>query len=836
MANFSQPAVCSTPSAAITPTHLADAHHTFSGNNANLSGSIDFGAINERAIDHIEDVISWLDLEGELIGKEFKFLNPLRDDATLGSCSVNIEKPIWYDFSSREGGDYISLVAIVKGIGQVEAASQLASFLDSQERNPVGNATAQPAGLRLLAKPEGTDELIVPVPADAPTPPQNLGNLGKPTMVHTYRNADGQVLCHVYRYELADGKKEFRPLTLRRTSSGLCWMSKGLPEPKPLYGLDRLAARPDAPALFVEGEKKADAAMSLFPGHVVVTTMNGAASAHKANLEPLLGREVLIWPDHDEPGCQYADTIAEMLRYQNSEATIKVVKPIRYSPSADEHGQAVLQAGFEPPKGWDVADAVEMGWTAQHIALLGDDAYEQLSSGKRPDGQLQQAGVPGQVGMPSEVKKFLARCFPGGLIYTNATFLGYECGYWRRLDELPEVGKKIAFHFGQELEKAKDIRNLQELLKNLVAEREIDVAPNKALICLENGTLDTNTYQLIEHSPKNWLQTKIPAPWNPDATCERWQQFLLEIFRDDPDRQQKIDFIQEWFGYCLTPDASQHKFVWMVGAGGNGKSVLLNVLTYLVGRNNVSHAYMERLDRGCVRAELEGKLVNISAEMSADATIADGYFKAIVSADIVEAERKFKPSFSFRPYVRLIGATNHLPRLLDLSDGFFRRAIILTFNRQFGAHEQDAGLEEKLLAELPGILVWSMDGLQRLRNRGKFDIPLSSAVALNQYRQEADPIGLFVEDCLERIEIRGLRSIDIYDGYSKWCKANGYSPKNHSGFGKRLKELGFELHRTASGSCWKVKAKDGNGYIWCEAEVVDNRLSFVEVGPGRYQL
>ncbi len=142
----------------------------------------------------------------------------------------------------------------------------------------------------------------------------------------------------------------------------------------------------------------------------------------------------------------------------------------------------------------------------------------------------------------------------------------------------------------------------------------------------------------------------------------------------------------------------------MVGAGGNGKSVLLTTLTHLVGRSNVSNAHVERLGDKFVRAELEGKLINISAEMSANATISDGYLKSIVAGDEIEAERKFKPSFSFRPYVRLIGATNHLPRLRDLSEGFFRRAIILGFNRQFSEAEQDHSLEAKLDAELPGIL------------------------------------------------------------------------------------------------------------------------------------
>ena len=122
----------------------------------------------------------------------------------------------------------------------------------------------------------------------------------------------------------------------------------------------------------------------------------------------------------------------------------------------------------------------------------------------------------------------------------------------------------------------------------------------------------------------------------------------------------------------------------------------------------MSNAYLDRLDEPYVRAELAGKLVNFSAEMSADSTVSDGYFKSIVGGDDTEASRKYQPSFTFTPYVRLIAATNHLPRLLDPSDGFARRAVILTFNRQFQGPKEDTKLEGKLLAELQGILVWAV--------------------------------------------------------------------------------------------------------------------------------
>gem|GEM_PF-1145060 len=421
--------------------------------------------------------------------------------------------------------------------------------------------------------------------------------------------------------------------------------------------------------------------------------------------------------------------------------------------------------------------------------------------------------------LPRPVLGFQQAYFPGGLIYTNESFLGYEVGYWRMLEDRSEVRHPVGKYLGKGVTKAKEISNLFDMLKDFLAVKETDLASNTDLICLRNGTLGTSTYQLLPHNPEHGLTNKTDIDWDPTASCRTWLKFMDEIFINDIDKAKKISFLKEWFGYCLIPDASQHKFLWLVGAGGNGKSVLLAILTALVGPKNVSHAYMDRLDRGSVRAELENKLVNISSEMSAEATIADGYFKAIVSGDVLEAERKFKAPFSFKPYVRLIGATNHLPRLLDLSEGFFRRAIVLTFNRQFTGAEIDPALEGKLLEELPGILTWAMQGLRNLRARGGFDIPQSSIAALNQYRKDSDQVGLFAEECLEIVDRGGLSAAYIYEGYAKWCGRNGYGKKNSKGFGTRLAELGYVSYRSSSNNCWRVSTKTENTDWWAEAEV-----------------
>lgn len=404
--------------------------------------------------------------------------------------------------------------------------------------------------------------------------------------------------------------------------------------------------------------------------------------------------------------------------------------------------------------------------------------------------------------------------FNGYLHYVNMEPYTYKDGHWLMVNERVEVAQRIAHYLGRNVSRS-GISELLSLVQTFQARSEQAVAPDMNLLCLMNGTLDLRTGKLIEHSPAHNLKCQINCAWDPTEPCHRWDQFLEEIFDGDTDIEAKIQLVKEWFGYCLTTDISQHKFLWLVGPGGNGKSVILDVLRQLVGASNVSDAHVERLSDKGVRAELENKLVNISAEMSAEATISDGYLKSIVAGDFIEAERKYKPSFSFRPYVKMVGATNNLPRLLDLSDGFFRRAILLQLNRKFVEGERDTRLTERLIAELPGILDWAVEGLMSLRKRGNFIIPASSLEALNQYRQTADPDRMYFEECLvEDPEGAGLTPETLYSGYRKYCRSFGYREKAINNFGKRLAEFGVVNIRTHRGKRWLVKQNPTKMWLW----------------------
>jgi putative DNA primase/helicase len=321
--------------------------------------------------------------------------------------------------------------------------------------------------------------------------------------------------------------------------------------------------------------------------------------------------------------------------------------------------------------------------------------------------------------------------------------------------------------------------------------------------------LDPEKGALLPHRPEHRLRTKLNIHWDPATQCPRWLQFLDEIFGKDSDAIEKATCLQQWFGYCLVRDSSLHKFTFLVGSGGNGKSVCLDVLKSLLGDENVSHAHLGQLEDPAIRAELENKLVNISAELGGSASLGE-YFKAVVSGDPVLARRLYQAPFSFRPYVRLICATNELPRLTDHSRGFERRAIILRFNREFSEAERDTTILEKLVDERAGILAWAVKGLQQLRRQGCFIIPASSVAELTQYKKDSDNVHLFVEEELEVHKERtgGLEPKELYPAYANWCRENGYGPTNKNNFGKRLKNIGVGERESNGRKYWLVKWKN----------------------------
>lgn len=196
--------------------------------------------------------------------------------------------------------------------------------------------------------------IVLPVPADAPPLPPH--RLGTPSATWTYRNAAGELLGFVHRFDPPEGK-EFRPQTLWREADGtLLWRFESWPAPRPLYGLDRLAAAEASVVVVItEGEKACDAAGRLLPGCIAVSPPNGSKSAGRADWSALRGRRVVVWPDADEAGAGFAEAVDKKLAQIAASVAI----------AANPDGVA---------EGWDAADAEREGWTCDSAAKLIDAA------------------------------------------------------------------------------------------------------------------------------------------------------------------------------------------------------------------------------------------------------------------------------------------------------------------------------------------------------------------------------------------------------------------------------------------------------------------------------
>lgn len=296
---------------------------------------------------------------------------------------------------------------------------------------------------------------------------------------------------------------------------------------------------------------------------------------------------------------------------------------------------------------------------------------------------------------------------------------------------------------------------------------------DKNLINLANGMFDTESMELLEHDPSFFSSIQNPIAYDRDADCPQFKRFLSKVFQEDT---EIINVVQEIMGYCCTAETRAHKMFIFEGIGSNGKSVLIDVIEHLCGRQNVSHVAMNELTQPFARAELVGKLVNVSSENEFNEKgLNTQQIKSITAGDAVRVENKFEKGFSYRPVCKLLFGMNALPTTLDKSHGFFRRLVIVPFRRVFKGAEADKMLLEKLLEELPGIFNFAMEGLRRLRGQ---DYTFSESKAIEQaisiYKSEQNPVIPFVTDFIDKGSDKDrVGKNELFDRFQTWCRHQG---------------------------------------------------------------
>lgn len=266
--------------------------------------SIPFEAINAAALASLPSLLGEWFPQGVRRGHEF-VIGDLRGSPGE-SLSININTAKWADFASdARGGDPISICAAAFHSGdRVAAAKDLGRKLGVYLNGDANVIMAPP----VVTKPAETWKSSTP-PDGAPSP-----DLSGFDTIHTYRDASGLPVRYIGRREArGDKRKLFVPLTYGSLNGVDGWHKKQASKPRCLYGLDKLAALPEAIVILVEGEKSADAAGALFPNNPCVTWSGGAESVGQNDWSVLAGRRIIVWPDNDPPGHRAAAALRATL-------------------------------------------------------------------------------------------------------------------------------------------------------------------------------------------------------------------------------------------------------------------------------------------------------------------------------------------------------------------------------------------------------------------------------------------------------------------------------------------------------------------------------------------
>lgn len=373
-------------------------------------------------------------------------------------------------------------------------------------------------------------------------------------------------------------------------------------------------------------------------------------------------------------------------------------------------------------------------------------------------------------------------------------YYAYKNGVYISIDE-KEVRAIIRSRLLPRETKMRDIIDAEGQWQLLINKKVGDLNPDAYILNLKNGLYNVRTGELKPHTHEFLSTIRLDVNYDSEADCPVFKKYLNDAMQGNI---EQISLIQEILGYCLIPVTVAQKCFVLVGQGGAGKSVLLNVLNeILLGKDNVSNVSWQSLNERFKPALLFGKLANIFSDLPTKNIDDNGIFKALVGEDSIAIENKHKDGFSFKNYARLVFSCNSMPRNYgDRSEGFYRRLIIIRFEKSVPPDMRDPYLIDKLRLEADGIFLFALKGLRRLiDNKFVFSETDLNRAELQRYREESDSVLSFFNDCCIIKEGSYEPSTYLYEQYQHYCKESGLMPYSQKKFVQTLLEAHPEITR-----------------------------------------
>jgi len=309
------------------------------------------------------------------------------------------------------------------------------------------------------------------------------------------------------------------------------------------------------------------------------------------------------------------------------------------------------------------------------------------------------------------------------------------------------------------------------------------------LINLKNGVYNLKEKKLLPHSPSHYHTIQLGFNYDPNARADRFQLFLYQINSSD---REKIEFILNTMCYFLIPNYSYQKIFVFYGSGRNGKGTLVNVITQLLGKQNITGISVHDLakDRFSV-INLHNKLLNVSGEISVDDLALD-MVKKLSGNDDITARNLYKTPITFQNKARLVINANQLPRFSELNTAVLQRFVLINFPNSYLNENDNPNLKKELETELPGIfnmVVKQYDSI--VKGEEGIYYPIPETIKREQeilLSETSTAMEFFIEEC-EYKQGRYLPLQDLYDVYKDYCSDNGYKALGKKKFSAALKCL-----------------------------------------------
>ncbi|MCC7026423.1 MAG: hypothetical protein IT265_05680 [Saprospiraceae bacterium] len=393
-------------------------------------------------------------------------------------------------------------------------------------------------------------------------------------------------------------------------------------------------------------------------------------------------------------------------------------------------------------------------------------------------------------------------------VYQNDIYL-FNGMYWesQNIDHFKKFLSLASLKLGIELYIAKDYKFIKDLFNQFISSNYIvqqSPDPNKILVNLKNGTLEitNNGTKLREFDKSDFLTYQLDYNFDETAEAPIFNSFLNQVLPESDKRRVLSEFIGSVFIKNGGKSFSVEKTLLLYGTGSNGKSVFFKIIHALLGINNTTNYSLESLTdkNGCYRAEIAGKLLNYSSEISNKMDIA--IFKQLVSGEPVMARKLYCNPFMLYEYAKLIFNCNQLPKDVEHNKAFFRRFIIIHFGITIEDKDQDKELHIKIIDhELSGVFNWVLKGLRSfIENKGFYDSP-SVKLMLEQFETESDTVRQFIDENNYQKSLKETILIKaLYDDYKSFCLEIGSRSLSKTNFINRLKNAGYVIKRENSGN------------------------------------